>query len=116
MKKDFLNNKIYVKLFVLVIWLAIWSLAAYFVGSDLVLPSPHGTLKALIKLLGTGTFYLNVLWTLIRTALGIVISFSLGVLLANLAYGNRALREFLRLPVSFFKSIPVMAIIIYVIR
>ncbi len=115
MKKDFLNNKIYVRLFVLVIWLAIWSLAAYFVGSDLVLPSPHGTLKALIKLLGTGTFYLNVLWTLIRTALGIVISFSLGVLLANLAYGNRALREFLRLPVSFFKSIPVMAIIIYVI-
>ena len=93
----------------------IWALGAYFAGSELILPGPHATLKALVTLLGTGSFYLNVLWTLIRTALGIVISFGAGVVLAYLAAGNRTLMEFLRLPVSFFKSIPVMAIIIYVI-
>ncbi len=95
--------------------MVIWCLAAYFVGSDLILPGPNSTIKALVKLLGTEAFYLNVLWTLIRTALGIIISFSIGILMANLAYGNYMLKEFLKLPVSFFKSIPVMAIVIYVI-
>ena len=93
----------------------IWYLAAHFVGSELILPGPHAAFRALIRLLGTGSFYLNVLWTVIRTVLGIAVSFALGVVFAVLANRSAPLREFLRLPVNFFKSIPVMAIIIYVI-
>ena len=115
MKNSIFRNKKYIKWFVFVIWMIIWYLASHLVGSELILPGPHAALKALVKMLGTGDFYLNVLWTVIRTVLGIVISFSLGALFAFLADRSAALREFLRLPVSFFKSIPVMAIIIYVI-
>ena len=115
MKRNIFAKTTYIRWFVFAIWMVIWYLAAHFVGSELILPGPHSTLKALLKLLGTESFYFNVLWTIIRTALGIVISFVLGVAAAYLAFGSRALREFLRLPVSFFKSIPVMAIIIYVI-
>ena len=97
------------------VWLVIWALIALMVGNDVILPSPVSTVKALIALIGTGSFYLNVLWTIIRTVLGIVLSFVIGVFFAVLASKNMPLREFLRLPVSFFKSIPVMAIIIYVI-
>ena len=97
------------------VWLVIWAIIALMVGNDVILPSPVSTVKALIALIGTGSFYLNVLWTIIRTVLGIVLSFVIGVFFAVLASKNMPLREFLRLPVSFFKSIPVMAIIIYVI-
>ena len=97
------------------VWLVIWALIALMVGNDVILPSPVSTVRALIALIGTGSFYLNVLWTIIRTVLGIVLSFVIGVFFAVLASKNMPLREFLRLPVSFFKSIPVMAIIIYVI-
>ena len=97
------------------VWLVIWALIALMVGNDVILPSPVSTVKALIALIGTGSFYLNVLWTIIRTVLGIVLSFVIGVFFAVLASKNMPLKEFLRLPVSFFKSIPVMAIIIYVI-
>lgn len=115
MKNSIFSNKKYIKWFVFVIWMVIWYLAAHLVGSELILPGPHQALKALVRLLGTGDFYLNVVWTVLRTVLGIVISFVLGVVFAFLADRSAPLREFLRLPVSFFKSIPVMAIIIYVI-
>ena len=93
----------------------IWWIIAHLVGNNVILPSPKATILALISLVQTGQFYMNVLWTVIRTVLGIVISFGLGTICAALANRSIALREFLRLPVSFFKSIPVMAIIIYVI-
>jgi len=115
MKNSIFSNKKYIKWFVFVIWMIIWYLAAHLVGSELILPGPHAAFKALVKLLGTGDFYLNVLWTVLRTVMGIVISFGLGVVFAVLADRSAPLREFLRLPVNFFKSIPVMAIIIYVI-
>ena len=115
MKNSIFKNKKYIKWFVFVIWMVIWYLAAHFVGSELIFPGPHAAFRALVRLLGTESFYLNVLWTVIRTVLGIVISFVLGVVFAVLADRSAPLREFLRLPVNFFKSIPVMAIIIYVI-
>lgn len=97
------------------IWLAIWEILTLVVRSELILPGPYETVRALSGLIVTDKFWLNVLWTLFRVALGIVISFAAGSACAVLANKNRVVREFLKLPVSFFKSIPVMAIIIYVI-
>ena len=98
-----------------VLWIVIWMLAAHFLGSEFILPSPGATVRALVNLLVTGDFWLDVLWTGIRVILGIVFSFGLGVMFASLASRNEIVKEFLRIPVNFFKSIPVMAIIIYVI-
>lgn len=97
------------------IWTAIWFLAAFAIGSDLILPGPVRTVQALAGLVVTGKFWINVLWTIVRVILGMVISFAAGSACAVLACRNKAFRDFLKLPVSFFKSIPVMAIIIYVI-
>ena len=102
-------------LYMALIWLVIWGLASLVIGSDLILPGPFSTLKALMSLIVTGGFWLDILWTLIRVIFGIVISLTAGSFCAAIASRDRTLREFLRLPVSFFKSIPVMAIIIYVI-
>ena len=114
MKKEDGNNLI-MKVVPAVLWLIIWEVASLLLGSELILPGPVSTVGALFGLAGTGRFWFDVLFTLARVALGIAISFGAGTACAVLAHRNRTLREFLRLPVSFFKSIPVMAIIIYVI-
>ncbi len=98
-----------------VIWIVIWMLASYFLGSEFILPSPGATVRALLRLMVTGDFWLDVAWTGFRVILGILISFVLGVAAAALSSRNDIVRDFLRVPVNFFKSIPVMAIIIYVI-
>ena len=98
-----------------VIWIVIWMLASHFLGSEFILPSPAATVRALLSLLVTGDFWMDVLWTGFRVILGIVLSFTLGVLAAYLSAKNDIVKAFLKLPVNFFKSIPVMAIIIYVI-
>ena len=95
-----------------VIWIVIWMLASHFLGSEFILPSPAQTVRALLGLLVTGDFWMDVLWTGFRVILGIVFSFVLGVLAAYLSAKNDIVKAFLRIPVNFFKSIPVMAIII----
>ena len=96
-------------------WLALWQLGAILVGSSLLLPSPLETVRTLGELAGERSFYLNIAWTLLRCTLAILFSFAAGVCCAWLAYRHRWIRTLLALPVSFFKAVPVMAIIIYVI-
>ncbi len=96
-------------------WLAVWQLGAALVGSSLLLPSPLETVRTLGGLAGEKSFYLNIAWTLLRCTLAMLLSFAAGVCCAWLAYRHRWIRTLLALPVSFFKAVPVMAIIIYVI-
>ena len=63
----------------------------------------------------TGEFYLNIAWTVFRCILAMGLSFGAGVIFAWSAYRCSAVRSLLSLPVAFFKAVPVMAIIIYVI-
>lgn len=96
-------------------WLAIWQVLAVIVGNSLLLPAPWETAKALGGLMVTGKFYRNIGWTVLRCLLAMGLSFGAGVLAAWLAHKVRAVRDLLSLPVGFFKAVPVMAIIIYVI-
>lgn len=96
-------------------WLAAWQAAALAVGKPLILPGPWDTLTALAALIAESEFYFNVLWTLLRCAMALVISFVLGCACAWGAYRAPAFRAVLTLPVGFFKAVPVMAIVIYVI-
>jgi len=115
MKKTDERSNLIFRLLPVLLWILIWQLAALFVGSDLILPGPVSTARALAGLVMTERFWLDVLWTLIRVSAGALVSFLAGSLCAVIANRNKAVRDFLRIPVSFFKSIPVMAIIIYVI-
>ena len=109
------TTSIYAGGMMFLIWLAIWAAAAFAVGSELILPGPVSTVRALSGLVVTGQFWLDVIWTMLRVILGMAASIAAGFACAVPAAKNKAMRDFLRLPVSFFKSIPVMAIIIYVI-
>ena len=114
MKKDNATS-IYAGGMMFLIWLTIWAAAAFAVRSELILPGPVSTVRALSGIVVTGQFWLDVIWTILRVILGMTASIAAGFACAVPAAKNKAMRDFLRLPVSFFKSIPVMAIIIYVI-
>ena len=96
-------------------WLAVWEVASLLVDSDLLLPGPIAAARALVGMLGEVTFYLNVLATLARVVISMTVSFVLGMLLAWAAYRRDGVRIALAPVISFLKSVPVMAIIIYVI-
>lgn len=96
-------------------WIGAWQLLAMLIGNRLLLPSPADTIKTLAVLAGEGDFYLNIGWTLFRCALSIALSFAAGITAGWAAYRLRLVRSFLTLPVGFFKAVPVMAVIIYVI-
>lgn len=96
-------------------WLALWQAAAVVIAKPLILPGPWETLTTLVSLAGESTFYFNIFWTLLRCLLAMALSFLLGCLCAYCAYRLPVLRSLLTLPVGFFKAVPVMAIVIYVI-
>ena len=96
-------------------WIVLWQVLAIIVGNSLLLPTLYETVMALGNLIGEKTFYMDVCWTLFRCILSIVLSFGVGICLAWAAYKKELFKNLLTLPVSFFKAVPVMAIVIYVI-
>jgi len=70
----------------LVFWLGVWQLASMAVGSDLLLPSPLTVGGTLLKLAGTGSFWLSALYTLGRVILGLLGGAAAGGLLAFLTH------------------------------
>ena len=87
-----------------VIWLIIWEIAALIAGNELILPGPAETVKVLMGLVVTGSFWLDVIWTVFRVCTGILISFSAGFACAVFASGNSRFRQFLTLPVNLEDS------------
>ena len=106
-----MRNKIITCLF----WLAVWQGAAQLTASKLLLPGPLDAFMALGGLVRTGKFYMDIGWTAARCIIAMVLSFAAGIPAAALSHGHEAVRTVLSLPVRFFKAVPVMAIIIYVI-
>lgn len=96
-------------------WLVLWQLLSMAVGSELLLPSPYESMAALAELAVTGEFYMNVAWTMLRCIIAMALSLAAGSMAAWFASQHESIRSFLKLPVSFFKAVPVMAVIIYVI-
>ena len=97
------------------VWILIWQIGTFLVDNPLLLPGPVDTLQALVSMAGEHVFYLNALWTIGRCLLAMVLSFCAGAAGAWGAYQWRPVRRLLALPVAFFKAVPVMAVVIYII-
>ncbi len=91
-------------LFVFVVFVALWDLMTRFgLVSPIILPTPLETLQDLIfvgKNLVTGDYMLTALWITLKEVfygflLAIAIGFSLGVLVGETAFGERAIMPYL---------------------
>ena len=96
-------------------WLLLWQILSMAVASKLLLPSPLDTLRGIFKLLVDSKFYLDATATIARCVVAIFFSLIFGAFLAVASYRRKIIRDILALPVALFKTIPVMAVAIYMI-
>lgn len=112
MKSKQILIKICKVLGVLIFWLAVWALISFRVSSELLFPSPISVLKALGALAVTSDFWISAMYSLVRVALGILISLIVGTLLAVLTEKIKILRALLSPILSVVKATPVASFII----
>lgn len=110
-----LKNKILVKLLVFVCWMLVWQAAAWAVGSELLLPSPFSTAKALFGLCGTGAFWKSCGMTLLRVFSGFILGILAGSALGVLTAASPIAEELLSPIRSTVKAAPITSFIILVL-
>ena len=97
---------------VVIIWVLIWQAASLIVNQPLYVPSPYDTFSSLLGLVQTSGFWLSILATFYRVALGLTISFVVGCSVAYLSAHAKAVESFLSPFVTAVKSTPIMSVII----
>ena len=100
------------RLLAVAVALGLWQLASAAVGSDLLLAGPIQTLRVLVELAVTSTFWASIAFSLIRVIGGILAAFALSLVLAPLARRARPAAIFLDLIVGVIKSVPVACMVV----
>lgn len=93
-------------------WIGLWAMLAWAVDKPLLLPGPLAVAARLIRLMGTGQFWLTAARTLLRIFLGLLCAIPAGVLLAAATCRFRLLREFLAPLLTIVQSTPVASFIL----
>jgi NitT/TauT family transport system permease protein len=88
------------------LWLALWQLAALWVGERLFLAAPADVLRTLWALLGSQDFYASMGFTLARVAAGFFGALVLGCALAVAAYRSEFFEALMRPFMGLAKSAP----------
>jgi len=101
-----------ITLLVIAFWLAVWWLAAYRMGRELLLPSPIAVLEKLASLALTAEFWRIVLRSILRVACGILLAIVCGLLLALLTSRFAWLRRLFYPLLSVIKATPVASFVI----
>lgn len=82
------------------------------IGNALLLPSPFAVIKALLELLQSNSFWINVAQSFYRIALGFILGSILGVLLAVSSYWNKLLYALFHPFINIIKATPIASITI----
>ena len=97
------------------LYLAVWQLLSLAKGNEFLLPSPVSTLKSLVSLMGTATFYWSVGMSLARVAGGFLLGTIFGTLLGLLTGFSKTAGELLSPLKGILKATPVASFIILVL-
>jgi NitT/TauT family transport system permease protein len=100
------------KICILIFWLAVWQIASLSIHNIILMAGPADVLLALGRLVVSGEFWLSIVHSFARIALGFFTAFFCGILLGSLAYRFSLLREFLEPVVQILKAVPVASFVI----
>ena len=100
------------RLWAVLVWLAVWWAASLAIGHEILLPSPGATLSRLAALAVTAPFWRAVGFSVARILAGFLLALTAGALCAALASFSRPVRELLEPPMLVMKSTPVASFII----
>ena len=101
-----------IRLWAVIVWLAIWQAAAMIVGRDFLLASPAKTAVCFFRLACTGDFYLSAFYSLIRIFSGFLLGTAAGLLAAAFSVRFRRIRELLSPLQAVLRAIPVASFVI----
>lgn len=111
MRRCTLKNRRYVLISTAVV-LLLWWITATIVNNPLKLPSPQETVLALLEIITSKTFLLQVFATLKRSIIGFAIAFVAGVVLGIAAGVSTPIFYLLKPIVLTQRSVPTMAVIL----
>ena len=97
---------------VIAFWLAIWQLLDVIIDNRLVLAGPIRVAQALVEQIGQPDFWVICGASFGRIALGFLLSFVVGFLLALMSCRHRLFRDFVDPIISLLRTIPVASFII----
>ena len=97
---------------IIAFWLAIWQLLDAIIDNRLVLAGPIRVAQALVEQLGQPDFWVICGASFGRIALGFLLSFVVGFLLALVSCRHRLFRDFVDPIISLLRTIPVASFII----
>lgn len=97
---------------VIAFWLAIWQLLDVTIDNRLVLAGPIRVAQALVEQIGQPDFWVICGASFGRIALGFLLSFVVGFLLALMSCRHRLFRDFVDPIISLLRTIPVASFII----
>ena len=101
-----------IRLWAVLVWLALWQVGSLLLGESLLLPSPLAALARLAELAVTAGFWRAVGWSALRIIGGFLAACLAASALAVPAYRFRPVREFLAPAVACIKAVPVASFII----
>lgn len=93
-------------------WLGIWALASYFVGKEVLLPSPLSAARSLISLASGADFWISCAMSLLRVCAGLAVGAVLGVVTAALSLWSQTARTLISPALSVIRATPVASFII----
>ena len=102
-------------LLIALFWLGIWQAASMLVGKPVLFASPIDTVRALLTLLPTADFWLAVLGSLERIALGFFLALIFGLLIGVCAFRLSFVRALISPLLTMMKAVPVASFIILIL-
>ena len=97
---------------IILIWIALWQLAAVAIQNKIIFVGPWEALQSLSVQIFLPDFWLTIFSSWLRIALGFSGAFLLGILLGSAAGRFSLLREFLEPVVALLQSVPVASFVI----
>ncbi len=110
--KNFITKNKLITVFSIVLILVIWKIIAFYMKSELIVPSPEKTLKTFFEIIISKDFLPAVSLTIFRGLLGFLISFILGVFIGILTGLNSSFNAFFKPIIITIRSTPVIALIL----
>lgn len=108
-------NKKIKEILIVLFWIAIWAFIAIIIASPIILASPYDVLIKFIEFAITANFWISILLSLLHVSIGFIIACVLGCLTAIFSYRIPTLYDFVQPPMQFFKSAPIVCIIVLIL-
>lgn len=96
----------------ILLWIALWTIAAIIIDRELFLPGPLLVLSSLRQLSASRIFWLSVLNSMKNILSGFFLALLSGLILSVVSYRLRIVGAFISLPLRIIRTVPVASFII----